>query len=82
MSALFVKIWNKLIVRSAINRHDLIAFIKDRNRDPVIESALQTLSALAAKIPMELSAQVEAETRARTIVIRGLEEADSRMLPS
>ncbi|KAL6741903.1 hypothetical protein Aduo_015110 [Ancylostoma duodenale] len=61
---------------------DLIAFIKERNRDPVIESALQTLSALAAKIPMELSAQVEAETRARTIVISGLEEADSRMLPS
>ncbi|EYC40050.1 hypothetical protein Y032_0631g860 [Ancylostoma ceylanicum] len=61
---------------------ELIAFIKDRNRDPVIETALHALQTLAAKVPMELSAQIEAETRAPTIVISGLEEADNRMLPS
>ncbi|RCN40949.1 hypothetical protein ANCCAN_13119 [Ancylostoma caninum] len=46
---------------------ELFAFIKDRNRDPIIEAALHALQTLAAKVPMELSAQIEAETRARTI---------------
>ncbi|RCN39165.1 hypothetical protein ANCCAN_14921 [Ancylostoma caninum] len=58
---------------------DLIAFIKDGNGYPVIETALQTPAAPVAKIPMELSAQIEAETRARTIVISGIEEADRGM---
>ncbi|RCN46019.1 hypothetical protein ANCCAN_07966 [Ancylostoma caninum] len=50
---------------------DLIAYIRERNTDPEIG---EMLAALSEKVPVEISQQVEAEKRARTIIISGIKE--------
>ncbi|EYC12542.1 hypothetical protein Y032_0047g1539 [Ancylostoma ceylanicum] len=64
---------------SQLSARNLLALIKERNRDPIIETLLQFLE---AKIPIKIGERAEAEVRARTIVISGLEEADEDLLPS
>ncbi|KAL6738843.1 hypothetical protein Aduo_012345 [Ancylostoma duodenale] len=42
----------------------------------------RSLSAIQAKIPIAVKEQAEAEVRGQTIVVSGLEKADSNLLPS
>lgn len=59
-----------------MSAHDLISSIIARNRDPVID---QMLRALSDKIPKDFSDAIEAEKRARSLVISGIEEPDQSL---
>ncbi|EYC22842.1 hypothetical protein Y032_0016g2982 [Ancylostoma ceylanicum] len=54
---------------------EMIAAIKERNRDPVVDELLE---ALVAKIPKRLATCAEAESRARNVEMNGL-KADTEM---
>lgn len=64
---------------SQLSAGEIMRAILERNKDPEIE---RMVVALISKIPSEISETMEAEKRARSIVIHNLEEASVDLPPS
>ncbi|KAK6060387.1 hypothetical protein COOONC_01955, partial [Cooperia oncophora] len=64
---------------SKFSAKEILYAIQQRNKDPIID---QMLEALVTKLPQEISEGIDAEKRARSLVISGLPEAPVDMRPS